>query len=184
MKLLERDRISSMTFIICCLFPLISLLIIGILHVAKPDESNSSSDEHSAQSKISGAIISVLQGPFKKDNKRFALYWEGMISVRHLLINALTLVRSGSVKMISMTGLCLAFLYQHNSVSPFKIRKSNHVEGLSLSLLIMRSVINLLKASLTDSGVVPSGPSVRSFKGLELSEKLFVFIIIAYCIYW
>ena len=82
--------------------------------------------------------------------------------------------------MVLMTGLCIAFLYQHNSISPFQVTKSNHVEGLSLALLIVVSVINLLKASLTDSGVVPTGPSVLFFKSLELSEKLFVLLIISY----
>ena len=71
-------------------------------------------------------------------------------------------------------------MYQHNSVSPYQVRKSNHVEGLSLSLLIMTSVINLLKASLTDSGVVPSGPLVQFFKFLELIERSFVIIIIVH----
>ncbi len=63
-------------------------------------------------------------------------------------------------------------------MSPFQVRSSNNVETLSLSLLVLTSMINLLKASLTDSGVIPSGPTVPFFKGLELSEKMFVLLII------
>ncbi len=36
-----------------------------------------------------------------------------------------------------------------------------------------------LKACLTDSGVVPSGPSVQFFKSLEFCEKIFVLFIIS-----
>ena len=41
---------------------------------------------------------------------------------------------------------------------------------------------NLLKASLTDSGVVPSGPIAPFFKGLELCEKIFALLITGYII--
>ncbi len=65
---------------------------------------------------------------------------------------------------------------------PFEVRTSNYVEMLSLLLLSVTSVINLLKASLTDSAVVPSGPTVPFFKSLQLCEKMLVLFIIAFII--
>ncbi len=92
----------------------------------------------------------------------------------------MTLVSYASIRIIIITTLCLIFLIQHIYISPFLVRTSNDVETVSLSLLVLTSMINLLKASLTDSGVVPSGPSVPFFKSIELCEKMFVLIIIAY----
>ena len=66
---------------------------------------------------------------------------------------------------------------------PFFVRASNDIEGLSLSLLVITSLINSLKAALIDNGIIPSGPSVPFFKGLELCEKLFVLIILAYILF-
>ncbi len=91
----------------------------------------------------------------------------------------MTLVPYASIRMIIITALSLAFLIQHNYIRPFHVKTSNDVETASLALLLMTSVINLLKASLTDSGVVPSGPSVPFFKSLELGEKMFVLLIIS-----
>ncbi len=128
----------------------------------------------------SSAIISVLQGPYREDEKHMTLYWEAMVSIRRLMITAMTLVSNASIRMMVVTALSTAFLYQHIHLYPFQVKTSNYIEGLSLSLLTLASVINLLKASFTDSGVVPTGPSIPFFKGLELTEKLFVLIIIAY----
>ncbi len=125
------------------------------------------------------AIISVLQGPFRDDSNHMTLYWEAMVSTRQLLTTAVTLLGAPSIEMIVITILSLLFLYQHVHVSPFQVRTSNYIEGLSLTLLTITAVINLLKAFLTEAGVVPSGPSVLFFQVLELGEKIFVFIVIA-----
>ena len=56
---------------------------------------------------------------------------------------------------------------------PFQIRTSNHVETLSLLLLLIFAMFNLMKALLTDSGFIPKGPISDLFKALEFIEKLF-----------
>ncbi len=108
------------------------------------------------------------------------VYWEAMISLRRLLITGMTLVGYASIRMIIITILCLLFLVQHIFMMPFQVRTSNYVETFSLMLLLITAVINLLKASLTDSGVIPSGPTVPFFKTLEFCEKMFVLLIIAH----
>ncbi len=177
MKLLKQNRISPATFVCCCVFPLVALIAMLIyIRVRKGSEL----EQDPSLSEASEIVISVLQGPYRDDEKHFTLYWEAMVSVRRLLITGMTLVSYASIRMIIITALCLIFLIQHIYMSPFLVRTSNDVETVSLSLLLLTSVINLLKASLTDSGVVPSGPSVPFFKSIELCEKLFVLIIIAY----
>ena len=111
------------------------------------------------------------------------LYWEAMVTIRRLMIVGMTLVIHASFRMVIITAFCLIFLVQHIYMRPFHARKSNDVETLSLALLVMASMINLPKAFLTDSGVIPSGPIVPFFKSLELCEKMFVLILIVYILF-
>ena len=175
MRLLKRAEISAFNFICCCLFPLSIFHFSFKCKATKRDTKETDLEELSKASKL---IISVLQGPYREDNKHMTLYWEAMVSMRRLLISAMTLVDFSSIRMVIITVLCIAFLYQHVKLSPFQVRSSNHVEGLSLFLLSIASVINLLKATVTDSGNLPSGPSLKFFQGLEVTEKTFIFVIV------
>ena len=177
MKLLSENKISTAKFVCCCLCPLVALVTM-LVYIRISKDSKDQND--GVLSDSSEAVISVLQGPYRDDGKHVTLYWEAMVSVRRLLITGMTLVSYASIRMIIISVLSLIFLVQHNYTSPFEARSSNDVEALSLVLLVLTSVINLLKASLTDSGVVPSGPTVPFFKGLELCEKMFVLLIIVY----
>ncbi len=177
MKLLKQGRITAANFVTCtCLFfPLLSLLYWSTC----VKEANS---KPACNSKASESIVSVLQGPYIEDNKHRTLYWESMISVRRLLITAMTLVSYASIRMTIITLLSVIFLLQHIYCSPFFMKTSNNVETFSLTLLLFTSVINLLKANLTDSGVIPSGPSVPFFQGIEFCEKIFVILLIVYIV--
>ncbi len=177
LKLLKQNKISSSKFVCSCLCPPLAIYFKLRYGYLKKDLKI---EQPIVISKVSKVIISVLQGPYRNDEMYLTLYWEAMVSVRRLLITGMTLVSYASIRMIIITALCLIFLIQHINFSPFQSRGSNNIETLSLSLLVMTSMINLLKASLTDSGVVPSGPSVSFFKSLELCERMFVVIIIAF----
>ncbi len=177
LKMLKQNKISPTIFVFSCLFPLPALVFM-LIHTCV--RKGIRVKETPALSEESQAIISVLQGPYREDDKHFTLYWEAMVSIRRLLITAMTLVSFASIRMVIITTLCLIFLVQHYYLSPFLVRSSNDVETLSLLLLSLASIFNLLKASLTDSGAVPSGPTVSFFKSIELCEKVFVLIIIAY----
>ncbi len=179
MKLLRQNKISPMSFVCCCLFPLVALVVM-LISIRINKDSKTEEEADLSLSDASETIISVLQGPYREDEKHLTLYWEAMVSVRRLLITGLTLVPNASIRMITVTVLSIIFQIQHIYMSPFQAPRSNDVETLSMTLLVLASVINLLKASLTDSGVVPSGPSVPFFKTVELCEKLFVLLIIAY----
>ncbi len=178
MKLLKEGQISPATFFLYCLCPA-SIVFFKLLK--KPDINEATSDSRPL-SKASKAIISVLQGKYREDDTFLTLYWEAMVSIRRILITASTIIHFASIRLIITTILNSLFLYQHVHIYPFQIKSSNYVEGLSLLLLLINSVINLLKACLTDSAVVPSGPSVSFFKGLELTEKLFVLSLLS-CIF-
>ncbi len=172
MKYLEQKRISPFAFFLCCLCPLLGIVFMVLCsYCCKPSDGQ--------LSKSSEKILYTLQGPFRKDPKHATLYWEAVISVRRLLITGMTLLKGfGSVRMVVLSCLCVTFLIHHNYRMPFQYRTSNHVETLSLSLLSIFCIFNLLKASLTDFGVVPEGPTVDFFKAVEFIEKLFPIILI------
>ncbi len=89
LKLLKQNEISAATFICCCLCPLVAIyfmLVHKYLNRKSPDIPTI------PLSISSQAIISVLQGPYRHDDKKMTLYWEAMISIRRLLITAMTLV--------------------------------------------------------------------------------------------
>ncbi len=185
MKLMKEDKLTATGFAISCIFPPLVLYLVfkQKLSVTKPLlKENRVTTESSTFSQESEAIISVLQGPYREDEKHMTLYWEAMVSIRRLLMCAMTLVSYASIRMMILLALCGVFLSQHIYLLPFKVKASNSAETLSLFLLLIEAAINLLRASLTDSGVVPSGPSVPFFKGLEMSEKFLVVILVAFII--
>ncbi len=177
MKHLQSNQISAIYFVYCCICPAMALF----LFPRTPPESDDQNG-NPKPSKASEIIISVLQGPYREDEKHMTIYWEAVVSFRRLLITAMTLVGYATIRMIFIAVLCCAFLYQHVHLYPFKVRSSNHVEGLSLLLLCVTSCINLLKACLTDTGVVPSGPSVPLFKALVQCEKMCLFILLLFIV--
>ncbi len=177
LKLLKQNKIWAVTFISCCLWPPIALCFILLPKCKKPVGKVSNS---LPLPQASETITSVLQGPYRDDGHNMTLYWEAMVSIRRLLITGMTLVGLASIRMIIISVLCLVFFGQHLVMMPFRVKTSNNIEALSLLLLSITAMINLLKASLTDSGVVPSGPTVPFFKSLELCERMFVLLIIAH----
>ncbi len=175
--MLKKNEISAATFICCCLCPLPAVVFIPLYKCVTRNRIATYTEELPESSQI---VVSNLQGPFRDDEQNMTVYWEAMISFRRLLITGMTLVSYASVRMKIITIMSLIFLIQHIFMRPFLVKTSNHVETFSLLLLSISAVINLLKASLTDSGVVPSGPTVSFFETIELCEKMFVLLIIAY----
>ncbi len=174
MKSLRENAISSKMFIFYCLCPI--SWVPYKLHDAFAKRQFVSPVK---QSGTAVTILTVLQGPFR-DDRPSTLYWEGVISGRRLVTTAMTLLGYGSIRMVLITVLSILFQLHHIYVSPFQVRSSNHVETVSLTMLILVAVVNLLKASLTDFGVIISGPAVPFFKVVEFVEKMFVFLLISY----
>ncbi len=124
MRCLEQGKISCATFFICCICPVLGIPItcVCILYRKQSNVDIPSTD----------AILYVLQGQFRDDANHRTLYWEAIISVRHLLITGMILFPYSSIRMIVLSILCALFLIHHNYRMPFQIRTSNHVETLSL----------------------------------------------------
>lgn len=169
MKYLKQGKISAFIFIMSCVCPII-LLCHRLFRPNTKEKTISSASK---------AIIYVLQGPYREDEKHYTLYWEAVVSLRRLMITG-TLIATSLLQMIIASSLCVLFLIQHNYYQPFQLTVSNHVETFSLGLLCFVASINLLKASLNDFGVTPSGPAVPLLKGLQSIEKSLIIILIIF----
>ena len=92
MRALNQKKITPVSCILCCKFPPVSIF---------NWYANKSFDNDLNLSEESQAIISVLQGPFRvsKNDSHKILYWEVMISIRRLLISAMTLIPFGSISL-------------------------------------------------------------------------------------
>ena len=175
MKLLTQQIIGPKVFIAYCLCPLLGLII----HLLRLHKLSQPKNEKSLTPETS-EILSILQGPYRHSDKYPTLYWEAMISLRRLFIAAMTLIGYASIRMMFIVCLCIAFSFQHLFLLPFRVRTSNHIEAISLGFLTVSAVINLLKATLTDSGVIPSGPSSDFFKSLQFIEKLLLSFLLLF----
>ncbi len=180
MQMLKAQHITAWQFIACCFCQPFALY--HTIKYRSYIKTKAISLKHPLTEE-SKAIISVLQGPYREGDNSTTLYWEALVSLRRLLITAMTLVGTASIRMIFITAFCIIFIIQHVHHAPFKVKQSNRVELLSLFLLSLVAVINLLKASLIDSGVVPFGPSVSFFKSLEVTEDTLLIILTAFIVF-
>ncbi len=181
MKLLRHNRISSTAFLLSCLCPLVALGVIGLKEVIHKCKGKGKQSELSTKPipTVSKEVLSVLQGPFRTSAESKPLYWEAVISFRRLLLSAMIFIPFISIRMVITVMLCVLFQIHHAHVMPFQNRNSNHIETLSLNLLVLAAVFNLLKSTLTDTGAIPTGPTVPFFKTLEFAEKAMVILLIA-----
>ncbi len=149
-------------------------------------------------------ILDVLQGPYRDDETVLflpsfkgpdqvtndsnskgrvsllssAVYWEGIMVFRRLVLNSLALVDNEIIRLTLISGTCLVFLVHHLSVRPFKLSRSNTAETISLSFLIILSGMNLVKATFSENGLIPEGPNETLLLFFQRTGNILVFILI------
>ncbi len=124
----------------------------------------------------SSTILSVLQGPYITSQSD----WEAVMIIRRLFLSITPLINNAIIQMIFNCSFCAVFLVHHLMVKPFIFTPSNKVETLSLLLLIWVAIVNLLKASYTEMGEIPTGPAADIFQTLKFCENLLILLVIAY----
>ncbi len=124
-------------------------------------------------------ILSVLQGPYITSHSD----WEAVMIVRRLFLSITPLINNAIIQMIFNCSFCAIFLVHHLMVKPFIFKPSNKVETLSLLLLIWVAIVNLLKASYTEMGEIPTGPAADIFQTLKFCENLLIVLVIAHILF-
>ncbi len=111
-----------------------------------------------------------------------AVYWEGVMEFRRLVLNALTLVDNDIIRLTLISVTCLVILLHHMYVKPFKLARSNKAETLSLSFLLIISVMNAMKAVFTENGVIPEGPNETLLLFFQRADNIFLFVLISFIV--
>ena len=124
-------------------------------------------------------ILSVLQGPYIASHSD----WEAVMIIRRLFLSITPLINNAIIQMIFNCSFCAIFLVHHLMVKPFIFKPSNKVETLSLLLLIWVAIVNLLKASYTEMGEIPTGPAADIFQTLKFCENLLILFVIAHILF-
>lgn len=128
-------------------------------------------------SEESTAVAEKLSGAFK-ENIFSGLCWEGIFNFRRLVL--ITIYTFTSDRLIRQMALALAsfvILISHLMVKPFKKMLSNHIETVSLSVLLLIAVLNLVKAAFLRSGTEPKEENFLAIVVFEWIEITFFGLI-------
>ena len=121
------------------------------------------------EEEMNDLLVDVIFGPYGQagdvdDNSKlqngstmmYGFCWEGFINLRRLvLITVYTFVNDILSKHVLLTATCFVILLLHARVKPFKHAFSNLAESCSLSLLLVVSITNLVKAAFYNSQTSP-----------------------------
>lgn len=179
-KLLEKRYISLGVLFVAFLFPLFAavpfiLMYFGcICRKPKTDQSSrrqranrarmlrrresilSSRDDNDKED-LADTIVDVIAGPYRHDVIG-GVCWEGVINFRRMvLVIMFTFINDKLLKQMALSFTCFAILMFHIFSRPFKQKLSNVAETVSLSLLLVISGTNLVKAAFFHSQTIPRG---------------------------
>ncbi len=174
MRLLKNKKVSHFSFFLATLFPFPVVLYWSMLS-CNNDTQGESEEEHKASSEK--AIYDGFKGGFRKSPSG-TQYWEAVLMLRRLAISATILIPNALIQLSVCSALCIAFLFHHAYVRPFRHSMSNLAEGLSLSLLCGVASVNLIKASFLYAEFSPQGPQVEILRNLKLMELMGIVILI------
>ena len=118
----------------------------------------------------------------KISNLSSAVYWEGIMEFRRLILNCLTLVNNDIIRLTLISVTCLVILLHHAYVKPFRLARSNKAETLSLSFLLVISAMNAIKAAFSENGVILEGPNETLLRFFQRADNIFLFLLISFII--
>lgn len=168
--MLAKDRVLAKEFLIACAFPLPCLLV-WIIRCYKKKE-----DEgvlFTGNCDDAEEIKKVLHDAFREasDGDHGSLYWESVLTGRRLILLTIhTFATDPMVRFLCMTCACVAILAHHLIVRPFRDRKANNFESLSLASLVAICTFSLAEATYFSEGIEPTGPSKNLFHALQWIE--------------
>ena len=182
-----------------------------IRQATRSTNENTKAPETKKLSDATEVILDVLQGPYRNDdetvisvpslffkgndnnntgpndkskisNLSSAVYWEGIMEFRRLVLNCLTLVNNDIIRLTLISVTCLVILLHHAYVKPFRLARSNKAETLSLSFLLVISAMNAIKAAFSENGVIPEGPNETLLRFFQRADNIFLFLLISFII--
>ena len=159
--MLSKDKVSAKEFLISCAFPLPFLFVWLFRYFKKKPNGN--------QPYLSGVdsrddaeeIKKVLHDPFRpsSDGEHGTLYWESVLTGRRLILLTIhTFSTDPMIRFVCLDFACFLILLHHLTARPFRDRKANTWESLSLISLFAICTVNLAEATYISEGIEPTGP--------------------------
>ena len=167
---LANDRMSSKEFLTACAFPLPCLLVWVVRRCKKREDNDVS---YRGNGDDSEEIKKVLHDPFRAPScdDHGTLYWESVLTGRRLILLTIhTFATDPMVKFLCLDCACVLILVHHLSMRPFRDRKANIFESLSLVSLFAICTFSLAEATYFSEGIEPTGPSESLFHTLQWIE--------------
>ena len=183
--LMRRNVIGVKLFIISLFIPLFSapfLLSRFIRHrvtKARRKTKNIETDVHTAKPKKDAKYLvsRLLTDPYK-NTFAWGICWEGVIALRRLLLIVIATFTPSLLFRHILLGLgCQLSLVMQLIVKPFVKTSCNVLETLSLSILLLVSMMNLLKAAYFQSGEIPDSTADKVFEIYDWIEAILFAII-------
>ena len=170
--MLSKDKLSAKEFLTSCAFPL-PFLFIWLFRCCKRKEDTSQYEYLPGNSKDTDDIKRVLYDPFRtaSDGGHGTLYWESvLVGRRFLLLTISTFITDPLTRFVCLGIACVLILAHHLLMRPFRDRKANICESLSLVSLTAICTFNLAKVTIIAQGLEPAGPKQILFHALKWIE--------------
>ena len=183
--MLSKDKLSVKEFLTSCAFPLPFLFIWLYRYVFKKPSLHEFKlfwgNTHDAEE-----IKKVLHDPFRPPcgDDYGTLYWESVLTGwRFLLLTIGNFITDPLTRFICLDFACVVTLVHHLVSRPFRDRRANICEALSLMSLVAICTFNLAEVTLIAQGLEPTGPKENLFYALEWIEvALLGFLPVIACI--
>ena len=170
--MLSKDEVSAKEFLTSCAFPL-PFLFIWLFRCCKRRGDTSQYEYLLGNSEDNEDIKRVLYDPFRSasDGDHGTLYWESvLVGRRFLLLTISTFITDPLTRFVCLGIACVLILAHHLLMRPFRDRKANICESLSLVSLTAICTFNLAKVTIIAQGLEPAGPKQILFHALKWIE--------------
>ena len=172
--MLSKDKVSAKEFLISCAFPLPFLLIWLFRYCKKTPKRNQPYPSGVDSRDDTEEIKKVLHDPFRPPSggKYGTLYWESVLTGRRLILLTIHAFSTDPmIRFVCLDFTCVLILLHHLTARPFRDRKANIWESLSLISLVAICTVNLAEATYISEGIEPTRPSkslLHAFLWIEI----------------
>ena len=207
--LLHKKMMSVRMFVVSLFFPCVAIMywLHSHLRVSRKQPGTELSDtcavseEHeersSLQKEVSQELLNVIEGPFRKSEStnhtnNYRLPWESILIARRLILIVIkTFVPDTVVRLYVMLLFSVLFLAHQVKVQPFSSTILNHVESVSLLMLVVVCGLNTIPAynymyplsvSPFAQGLITAYSSIETALTLIFPAILLVFLTVLVCV--
>ena len=167
---LANGKMSAKEFLTACVFPLPCLLVWVVWRCKKTEDNDVPNIGNPNDSE---EIKKVLHDPFRAPScdDHGTLYWESVLTGRRLILLTIhAFATDPIVKFLCLDCACVLILVHHLSMRPFRDRKANIFESLSLVSLFAICTFSLAEATYFSEGIEPTGSNESLFHTLQWIE--------------